>query len=284
MSHSHINFFITPQELSQKLNDQKVKILDGSWYLPTSGREGKTEFEACHIKGARFFDIDLVSDTSSPLPHMLPEAAAFEEAARNLGINNDDLIVVYGGQEALSSARVWWTFRTFGAKHVKILQGGLEGWKILNLATESGPANLSETGNFSSVFANEKVRNIDYMKDNIKKGDTLVLDARPFARYTGEATEPRKGLRSGHIPGSKSLPALDIYHNEALIDLEQIACELRILGVENADHITTSCGSGVTAAILTLALESLGYSNHSLYDGSWSEWGAQDDAPIAQWK
>lgn len=278
------DFFISSNELAEALKARSVKIVDGSWYLPAMNRDAKAEYEAARIPGAQYFDINAIADTSIDLPHMMPSPEVFSDAVGKMGISETDEIVVYDGVGVFSSARVWWTFRTMGAKNVKILAGGSDAWKAAGLEMETGAPKSVTPAVFNPNFRSDKVRDFSYMHANVRRGDTLVLDARPMGRFTGEAPEPREGLRSGHIPGSKPLPAMDLVSNGMLISKNALVEKLAVLGVDNSQHITTTCGSGVTAAILSLALETVGYENHSLYDGSWADWGAREDAPVARWE
>lgn len=276
------DFFIDCASLADRIDT--VKIVDGSWYLPSMGRDGKAEYDAARLPGAQYFDINVIADTSVDLPHMLPSPEVFCEAVGKMGINETDEVVVYDGPGLFSSARVWWTFRVMGAAKVKILSGGLDGWKAAGLELETGNPNEPDKAEFKHAFTAEKVRDLDYMKTNVRRGNTLVLDARPFGRFTGEVDEPRPGLRRGHIPGSRSLPASDLIGKGRLLPADELRQQFDAVGLQHAGHVTTSCGSGVTAAILSLALESIGYRDHSLYDGSWADWGSHLDVPVARWK
>lgn len=278
------DFFITAEELNAKRGSPDLRIVDGSWYLPAMGRDGKGEYDTTRIPGAQYFDINAIADTSTELPHMLPTPEVFADAVGAMGIQETDEIVVYDGPGVFSSARVWWTFRIMGARNVRILAGGFDGWKAAGLPVESGEPPAPEPADFSAEFRSEAVRDAAYMLSNISRGETLVLDARPFGRFTGEQPEPREGLRSGHIPGSKSLPAMDIVRQGRLLPGDELRAALAERGVRDNIHITTTCGSGVTAAILSLALETTGHSGHSLYDGSWADWGARDNVPVARWE
>lgn len=284
--------FISRNELSEKIALKKagkrvgpnLSVIDGSWYLPAMTRDGKAEFDEARIPGAVYFDINAVADTSTNLPHMLPDPEIFAAAVGAIGISDDNEIVVYDGPGLFSSARVWWTFRIMGAKNVRILAGGLDRWKTAGLPLETGAPQEKTPAVFKTDFQAAKVRDYRHMLANIKKSPSLVLDARPYGRFTGEVPEPRPGLRSGHIPGSKSLPATELVADGELVNPDRLDYLLIDMGVDYAEHVITTCGSGVTAAIISLALEAGGYHNHSLYDGSWADWGSQPDAPVAQWK
>jgi thiosulfate/3-mercaptopyruvate sulfurtransferase len=278
------DFFVTSGELSKLLKNPETKIVDASWYLPAMNRDGKAEYDAARIPRAVYFDINAIADTTSKLPHMLPTPEVFAKTVGAMGISETDDIIIYDGPGVFSSARVWWTFRTMGAKNVRILAKGIDGWKAQGRPLETGTPEPKTNAIFVQDFQADKVRDYSYMLTNIRKSPSLVLDARPYERFTGDAAEPRPGLRSGHIPGSKSLPASDLIENGELIETKKLAYMLIEMGVDYAEHVTTSCGSGVTAAIISLALETCGYTRHSLYDGSWADWGSQPDAPVARWK
>lgn len=277
------DFFIAADELAGRLDSAAPKCIDASWYLPAMERDGQAEFAEARIPGAVFFDIDTIADTSSGLPHMLPTPEAFGDAVGALGISGTDEIVVYDGPGLFSAARVWWALRVMGAANVRILEGGFDRWKESGQAVETGPAKPPAPAVFKTAFNDKKVWGFQTMLANIRRGDSLVLDARPFARFTGETAEPRPGLASGHIPGSRSLAATDVVRDGSLLPADELSQKLREVAADKASHIVTSCGSGVTAAILSLSLEVCGYENHALYDGSWSEWGGRKDAPVARW-
>ncbi len=277
-------FFIGADELNAGLGTDDLKLVDASWYLPAMGRDGKAEFDAARIAGAQYFDINAIADTSTGLPHMLPSPELFAKAVGEMGISETDDIIVYDGPGIFSSARVWWTFRVMGARRVRILAGGFDGWKAAGLPVETGDPQIPTPVLFTPDFDPSRVRDMAYMMANIKRGETMVLDARPFGRFTGADPEPRPGLRSGHIPGSKSMPSAELTANGALLPEDALRDLLEGRGVKPGIHVTTSCGSGVTAAIISLALETIGHENHSLYDGSWADWGASDQVPVARWE
>jgi len=284
MSSPPKNFFITSEELIAVLDRETLRLVDASWYLPAMNRDGKEEFEKARIRGAQYFDIDTICETASDLPHMLPSPEGFASAVGTMGICESDEIVIYDGPGLFSSARVWWMFKLMGAENVRILAGGFDGWKTFGNPIETGPAQTPQPASFKTEFNADAVSNADDMLANIRRGETLVLDARPFGRFTGEVPEPRAGLRSGHIPGSKSLPASDVIREGRLLPQEELGSVLETIGVRAGTQVTTTCGSGVTAAILTLALETIGHEGNSLYDGSWADWGARGDVPIARWE
>ncbi len=269
----------TPEWLSARLGQPNIKVVDGSWYLPAQNRDAKAEFLAGHIPGAVFFDIDAIADRSTGLPHMLPDEAAFAAAAGALGLSERDTIVVYDGMGLFSAPRVWWTFRTFGAKDVRLLDGGLPAWDEAGLAKESGEAN-PEPVHFSAVFSADAVRDFDQVKQALEHGET-VLDARSAPRFRGEEPEPRPELRAGHMPGAKNLHYAALADHGRLVAPEKIRKLLQTAQVDLSSPVTTTCGSGITAAVLLLALATIGKNDVTLYDGSWTDWAARKDAPVA---
>ncbi|MBL4875381.1 MAG: 3-mercaptopyruvate sulfurtransferase [Cohaesibacteraceae bacterium] len=276
---SRSRYIVTPQWLEENLSRTDVKVIDASWYLPAMERNGSREYLAHHIPGAKHFDIDAISDKSSNLPHMLPSPEFFAPSVSELGISNTDTIVVYDGLGLFSAARVWWMFRIFGANKVFILDGGFPAWTAMNAAIETGDHETAP-GEFVASLDDSLVASRDTVHEALDNVDYLILDARPAARFSGEAKEPRAGVRSGHMPGARNLPVSDLISDGRLkpeMELKSIFSDLQ---VKDSQKIITSCGSGVTAAIITLALNSCDYENHVLYDGSWSEWGTREDSKI----
>ncbi|MCB1428182.1 MAG: 3-mercaptopyruvate sulfurtransferase [Nitratireductor sp.] len=276
-------FVIAGDEVQQMLASARVRLVDGSWYLPAQNRDAKAEFMAARIPGAVRFDIDEISDRSSALPHMLPTPENFGAAMGALGISEDDDIIVYDGPGMFSAARVWWNLRVMGAKSVRILEGGFDRWQMDGRPVETGAPKSPEPALFKAVLDADRVRGIADMRANLKSGNAQVLDARPFARFCGTAPEPRPGLRSGHIPGSQPVPATELFSDGKLKPLDELREVFNGVALAMDRPAITTCGSGVTAAVISLALESIGHTDHSLYDGSWAEWGQAEDAPVAQW-
>ena len=269
---------VTTQWLADHLDAPDIVVVDGSYYLPTMKRNAREEYLAAHIPGAVFFDIDAISDHTSDLPHMLPRPEAFASAMRGLGIGDGQTIVVYDGVGLYGAARVWWTFRVFGAKDVFILDGGFPKWK-----QEGRPIDFGEVKrlprHFTARMDHAAVAGLADVQKALA-GGAQVVDARAADRFRGQAPEPRPHLRSGRMPGSLNVPFQGLIEDGRLAPPERLAAAFAAGGVDTNKPVITSCGSGVTAAILTFALDALGKEQGRLYDGSWSEWGARQDLPI----
>lgn len=273
-------FVVSSDWLARELGASDLKIVDASFYLAAQGRDADQEYVAGHIPGAVRFDHDKVADHSTSLPHMVPSPEVFAEAVGKMGISETDRIVVYDGPGIFSAPRVWWLFRLMGARHVFVLDGGLDGWKAEGRSLETGtPAPAPVT--FTADFRIDKVIDFHSMLSIVSEGTRQIADARSPGRFSGSEAEPRPGLRSGHMPGARSLPSGRFSTNGKLKSLPELRQAIDEAGIEFGRPIVTSCGSGITAAIITLALESLGHEDNALYDGSWSEWGAHEDAPVA---
>jgi thiosulfate/3-mercaptopyruvate sulfurtransferase len=270
--------FVSTEWLAAKLGD--VVIIDGSWHLPTLGRSDRAEYDAAHIPGAVFFDIDAIADTSNPLPHMLPSPEVFAREVGVLGIDEKQPIVVYDSAGLSSAPRVWWTFKVMGAKDVRILDGGLPKWRAEGRPVEATPVKRSAR-TFVTHFDPTVVVDLGEVRDGLAAGKFQVVDARPTARWRGEAPEPRSWVKTGRIPGSLNVPSTDLIADGMLKDAGSLRNAFASGGVDLTKPIVTSCGSGVNAAALSLALDVLGVKQTQLYDGSWTEWGARDDTPIA---
>jgi thiosulfate/3-mercaptopyruvate sulfurtransferase len=268
--------------LAAHLRDPDLRILDGSWYLPEMGRDARAEYAAAHIPGARFFDIDEISDQRSSLPHMAPPPEKFVSRMRAMGVGDGHQVVVYDGMGLFSAARVWWTFRLMGKTDVAVLDGGLPKWRAEGRETEDLPP-IPRDRHITVSRQNHLVRDVTQVAHATKLGEAQVVDARPAARFRGEAPEPRPGLRSGHIPGSVNLPFGQLLQADGTMKpVAGLIAAFEAAGVDLARPVITSCGSGVTAAVLSLALELIGHRNHALYDGSWAEWGMYDDLAVAK--
>jgi len=270
----------TPQWLDEHLEDAGLAVIDASWYLPTEGRKPQAEYLAEHIPGAVFFDIDAIADRSTSLPHMLPTAEAFSAAMGELGLSEDLRYVVYDSAGLFSAPRVWWTLRVFGVEDVTVLAGGLPRWKAERRRLESGVVRR-EPRTFVARLDSDAVASLATVARALETGSAQVVDARSAARFSGEAPEPRPGLPSGHMPGSLNLHYERLLDNGELRSPQELANAFEQAGIDLDKPVITSCGSGVTAAILALAAQSVGHPVAALYDGSWTEWASRPGAPVA---
>lgn len=266
--------------LARHLGDPDLRLLDASWHLPGAGRNARAEYDACHIPGARFFDIDGITDQRSPLPHMAPPAEKFVSRVRALGVGDGHQVVIYDSVGVFSAPRAWWTFRLMGKGQVAVLDGGLPKWLAEGRPTDDLPPPLRDR-HLTAARQGHLVKDVTEVAHAAKLGLAEIIDARAAARFRGEAPEPRPGLRAGHIPGARNLPYTALLAPDGTMKPPAaLAAAFAAAGVDLARPAITTCGSGITAAILSLALERIGHRDHALYDGSWAEWGMYDDLAI----
>ena len=266
--------------LAERLDAPDVRVIDATWLMPGSDGEARADYAAAHVPGAVFFDIDEIADTASPLPHMLPSAAKFASRAKALGLGDGSRIVAYDQTGLTSAARAWWMFRVMGHKEVVVLDGGLPKW-----IAEGRPVDDREPAqrerHFSARLDHELLRDRAAVARSLESGREQMVDARPAARFRGEAPEPRAGLASGHMPGARNVPLATLFAADGtMLPAAALARVFADAGVDTAKPVATTCGSGITACVVALALARLGRWRTAVYDGSWAEWGADASAPV----
>jgi len=267
--------------LAAHLRDPDLRVLDASWYMPDTGRDARAEYDAAHIPGARFFDIDEISDARSDLPHMAPPPEKFMSRMRAIGVGDGHQVVIYDGTGIFSAPRVWWLFRLMGHRDVAVLDGGFPKWRAEDRPIEDMPPVIKDR-HLTARFQNHLVRDVTQVSRASKLNAPQIVDARAAVRFRGEAPEPREGIRPGHIPGARNLPYDHLLNpDQTMKSPAEIRTAFEGAGIDLAQPIITSCGSGITAAVLALGLERLGHDSWSLYDGSWTEWGASPMVPVA---
>lgn len=282
MSGDNLDALVGTRWLADHLHAPDVRVVDATYYLPHEDKDARAEFEAGHIPGAVFFDIDEIADASRELPHMVPPPEKFSSKVRKLGLGDGSRIVVYDQKGLFSAPRVWWMFRLFGHRDVAVLDGGLPKWLAEGRPTEEGPARPTGERHFTARLDNTMLRERDQMLRNLKTGRQQVLDARSPERFAGSAEEVWPGRRPGHIPGSLNLPHGELVDPETgtLKDPEALRDLFRNAGVDPTKPVVTTCGSGVTACVLALGLHRVGARDVAVYDGSWAEWGLPGDTPV----
>jgi thiosulfate/3-mercaptopyruvate sulfurtransferase len=267
--------------LAAHLNAPDIVILDASWHLPAAKRDAKAEFAAGHIPGAHFFDIDATAEPNTKLPHMLPSPAKFASDVKKLGVGDGKKIICYDAAGLFSAARCWWMFKVFGHDDVAVLDGGLPKWQRESRPLEDGPPVPAQERHFTPRFRVSMVRSLADVAKGLESGAMQIADARSGPRFRGEEAEPRPGVRPGHMPGASNVHYASLITKDGTLKPQaELEAAFTSAGIDLAKPVVTSCGSGVTAGILTLALTELGTRDHALYDGSWTEWGASDQPVV----
>ncbi len=271
---------VSTEWLAAELGATDLRVVDASYFLPDHGRDARAEFAAAHVPGAVFFDIDDISDTASPLPHMLPTPEKFASRCQALGLGDGCRVVVYDNSPLRSAARAWWMFRVFGQHQVAVLDGGLAKWQAEGRATESGTPQVRHR-HFTVWHDNMLVRNLRQVTDSLGNRSEQLLDARSKGRFEGTEAEPRSGVRSGHMPGAKNLPAGQLLNADGTYKTgDALKAAFMDAGIDLAKPVVTTCGSGITASVLAFGMHLLGKKDVAVYDGAWAEWGGRTDTPV----
>ncbi len=276
-------FIVDADWLQKQLGEPGLTIIDASWYLPAQKRDARAEYDAAHIPGARFLDQDAVSDPDSALPHTLPSPQHFSQYVGSMGVSADDIIIIYDGPGFFSAPRAWWMFRVMGVFQTYILDGGFDGWKAAGRPVTAEPTKIAPSV-FHADFDASRVASLADMRRVVETKESQIADARGAGRFTGSEPEPRAGVRSGHMPGARNLPYSALSENGKLLPKDRLREVIEGAGIDLSNPVITSCGSGITAAVITLALETLGHTHNRLYDGSWTEWGGLSDTPVVTGK
>jgi thiosulfate/3-mercaptopyruvate sulfurtransferase len=272
---------VSTEWLATQLGTEDLVIFDASWYLPAERRDACEQYRHAHIPGALFFDTDAIADTHSSLPHMAPTAAQFERMMSERGVSNSSRIVFYDQKGVFSAPRGWWLMRLFGHGPCAVLDGGLPKWRAEGRTLEAGAGRTPHANHYRATLDARRLRGIGEVLANLNSRSEIVLDARPADRFHARVPEPRAGLRGGHVPGSRSLPFTELLTaQQTLLPAAELRARFESRGVNAGSRVTTTCGSGLTAAVLNLGLEIAGFQMGALYDGSWAEWGARTDTPI----
>ena len=274
-------WLIETDELERELDAPDFVIIDATWYMPGEGKNAHEDYLSEHIPGALFFDIDEIADTDSALPHMLPPPEKFSSRMRRMGIGDGQRVVVYDRQGMFSAPRVWWTFRVMGAQDVSVLNGGLPKWKAEGRSLMMGEPTPRTTRHFTARHNLDLVRDVDDVKAIINEKSADIVDGRSAERFAGKAEEPREGLRAGHMPGALNVPYADVLNGDGTLKLpEELQQMFNAAGLDPHKPVVTTCGSGITACVLALALSEAGHRRTSVYDGSWAEWGSDPSLPV----
>lgn len=268
--------------LAENLDNSDIRIVDATWYLPTVERDGIENYDAGHIPGAVFWDIDAIADPQSSLPHMMPDETTFQGYMKMLGIGSDHHVIVYDNMKLMTAPRVWWTLRVFGHERVSLLNGGQHKWSAEDRPLTTDAPEIPET-TFRAIFNSSMIRSVDDVWANLRTSDEQILDARGAGRFDGIDPEPRPECRSGHIPGSQNLPFNELIDPQmgTVLPIKELASRIQAAGIDDVRPVVTTCGSGITACVLALGLHLTGRYDVAVYDGSWTEWGGREDTPVA---